>query len=45
MYNMYFSKNNTPYKNIVYFEKSLIIETYLIGYKTEGEAILFFNFV
>lgn len=42
MYNMYFSKNNTPYKNIVYFEKILIIETYLIGYKTEGEAILFF---
>lgn len=27
---------------MVYFEKCLIVEIYIIGYKNEGEAILFF---
>lgn len=43
MYNIY--SNNAKvlqYNKIVYFEKTLIIETYIIGYKSEGEAILFF---
>ena len=34
--------NSNKYKNIVFFQKSLLVETYIIGYKTEGETILFF---
>lgn len=43
MYSIYSSgKNISRYKQMVYFEKHLIIETYIIGYKNEGESILFF---
>ena len=43
MYNIDFpGQNISRYKQIVYFSECLIIETYIIGYKNEGEAILFF---
>lgn len=43
MYNIHSSGINVPkYKHNVYVEKQLTIETYIIGYKNEGEAILFF---
>lgn len=43
MYNSFSSGVNiSRYKQIVYFEKHLCIETYIIGYKNEGESILFF---
>ncbi len=45
MYNFYAgrSRSGLPnYRKTVYFKKSLVIETYIIGYKIEGESILFF---
>lgn len=36
------TKNISRYKKMVYFENTLIMETYIIGYKSEGETILFF---
>lgn len=45
MYNFYAGRSRgglSSYKKVVYFKKSLVIETYIIGYKIEGEAILFF---
>lgn len=43
MYNGIFpSETIFPYKNRIFFEKDLIIETYIVGYKSEGEAILIF---
>lgn len=43
MYSTYFSGTNIDrFKKIIYFEKSLVVETYIIGYKNEGEAIIFF---
>ena len=42
MYSAYSSRTNiSRYNQIVYFEKYLTVETYIIGYKNEGEAILF----
>lgn len=42
-YDMHLSGRSIPrYKQIVYFEKKLLIETYIIGYKSQGESILFF---
>ena len=34
--------SNSSFKKIIFFEEKLVIETYLIGYKLEGEAVLFF---
>ena len=43
MYSSYYSDVNiSRYKQIVYFEKHLCVETYIIGYKNEGESVLFF---
>lgn len=43
MYNDYCTEVKiSRYKQVVYFEKDLCIETYVIGYKNEGESILFF---
>lgn len=43
MYNDYSTEVKiSRYKQVVYFEKDLCIETYIIGYKNEGESILFF---
>ena len=43
MYDMYSSGgSNSSFKKIIFFEEKLVIETYLIGYKLEGEAVLFF---
>lgn len=45
MYSIYSSgakTNIARYKRMVYFESTLAIETYIIGYKSEGEVILFF---
>lgn len=43
MYNDYSTEVKiSRYKQVVYFEKDLFIETYIIGYKNEGESILFF---
>lgn len=35
-------RNLSEYNQMVYFNKNLVIETYIIGYKNEGESILFF---
>lgn len=43
MYNDYCTEVKiSRYNQVVYFEKDLCIETYVIGYKNEGESILFF---
>lgn len=43
MYSSYTSDVSiSRYKQVVYFEKNLCIETYIIGYRNEGESILFF---
>lgn len=43
MYNDYSTEVKiSRYKQVLYFEKDLCIETYIIGYKNEGESILFF---
>lgn len=43
MYDIYSLRdNNFSYKKRFFFEEKLIIETYLIGYKIQGESILFF---
>lgn len=43
MYNIHSSKiKNSEYKRNVYINDKLEIETYIIGYRTEGESILFF---
>ena len=43
MYNISSTIRKIPeYNQMVYFEKRLMIETYIIGYKNEGESILFF---
>lgn len=45
MYSDYISettKNISRYKKMVYVENTLVMETYIIGYKSEGEVILFF---
>ena len=42
-YDMHLSgRSISRYKQIIYFEKQLLIETYIIGYKSQGESILFF---
>ena len=42
-YNMHLAGRSIPrYKQMVYFKEKLLIETYIIGYKKQGEAILFF---
>ena len=42
MYRGYsFKTDLSRYKQLVFFEKNLIVETYIIGYKKEGETILF----
>ena len=35
-------RNSSKYKQNIFFEEHLCIETYIIGYKNQGEAILFF---
>ena len=43
MYKIYSQSFNTSeYKQIVYVKEKLEIETYIIGYRAEGESILFF---
>lgn len=42
-YNMHLSSRQiAKYKQLIYFEESLFIETYIIGYRSQGESILFF---
>ena len=41
-YNANSKRNIMPYDNMFYFSNSLMLETYIVGYKSQGESVVFF---